>query len=183
MPLPKKTNPRVGQRIQHSRTSPTLSRSVARKYSQPRPAFQSGTIVGCRMLTIVSSCSRAQSSINRCPRRRETMLKTMAKLTPRTAQMPNRIQISVSLNDEIDVGIACGLTKKAEPPPTRDVNRDSGTASANGVCFHGFELASEGKSYQAYLSLAGARLCPRPAAAIRMLLRLTLCAQPCSKKL
>jgi hypothetical protein len=29
---------------------------------------------------------------------------------------------------------ACGccLTKKAEPPPTRDVNRDSGTASANG---------------------------------------------------
>ena len=30
--------------------------------------------------------------------------------------------------------MACvsGLTKKAEPPPTRDVNRDSGTASANG---------------------------------------------------
>ncbi len=28
--------------------------------------------------------------------------------------------------------LACGLTKKAEPPPTRDVNRDSGTASANG---------------------------------------------------
>jgi hypothetical protein len=26
----------------------------------------------------------------------------------------------------------CRLTKKAEPPPTRDVNRDSGTASANG---------------------------------------------------
>ena len=26
----------------------------------------------------------------------------------------------------------CGLTKKAEPPPTRGVNRDSGTASANG---------------------------------------------------
>jgi hypothetical protein len=25
-----------------------------------------------------------------------------------------------------------GLTKKAEPPPTRDVNRDSGTDSANG---------------------------------------------------
>ena len=24
------------------------------------------------------------------------------------------------------------LTKKAEPPPTRDVNRDSGTESANG---------------------------------------------------
>jgi hypothetical protein len=26
----------------------------------------------------------------------------------------------------------CGLTKKAEPPPTRDVNRDSGTDRANG---------------------------------------------------
>ena len=26
----------------------------------------------------------------------------------------------------------CHLTKKAEPPPTRDVNRDSGTDSANG---------------------------------------------------
>jgi hypothetical protein len=24
----------------------------------------------------------------------------------------------------------CGLTKKAEPPPTRDVHRDSGTDSA-----------------------------------------------------
>ena len=29
-------------------------------------------------------------------------------------------------------GVQCGLTKKAEPPPTRGVNRDSGTASANG---------------------------------------------------
>src|SRR5665213_2536054 len=27
---------------------------------------------------------------------------------------------------------AVGLTKKAEPPPTRDVNRDSGTDRANG---------------------------------------------------
>jgi hypothetical protein len=26
----------------------------------------------------------------------------------------------------------CRLTKKAEPPPTRDVNRDSGTAMTNG---------------------------------------------------
>jgi hypothetical protein len=28
--------------------------------------------------------------------------------------------------------VSSGLTKKAEPPPTRDVNRDSGTDSANG---------------------------------------------------
>src|ERR1035437_7540080 len=28
--------------------------------------------------------------------------------------------------------VCCRLTKKAEPPPTRDVNRDSGTDSANG---------------------------------------------------
>ena len=30
------------------------------------------------------------------------------------------------------VGWPSGLTKKAEPPPTGDVDRDSGTASANG---------------------------------------------------
>jgi len=30
------------------------------------------------------------------------------------------------------IGVISGLTKKAEPPPTRDVNRDSGTDSANG---------------------------------------------------
>src|ERR1051326_5359037 len=28
----------------------------------------------------------------------------------------------------------CGRAKKAEPPPTYDVNRDSGTTSANGGC-------------------------------------------------
>jgi hypothetical protein len=33
------------------------------------------------------------------------------------------------MNIFIDV---CRLTKKAEPPPTRGVNRDSGTDSANG---------------------------------------------------
>src|SRR5277367_2511810 len=32
----------------------------------------------------------------------------------------------------INVWCECGLTKKAEPPPTRDVNRDSGTDRANG---------------------------------------------------
>ena len=32
----------------------------------------------------------------------------------------------------INVVARSRLTKKAEPPPTRDVNRDSGTASANG---------------------------------------------------
>jgi hypothetical protein len=29
-------------------------------------------------------------------------------------------------------GVYCRLTKKAEPSPTRGVNRDSGTANANG---------------------------------------------------
>jgi hypothetical protein len=46
------------------------------------------------------------------------------------------------------------LTKKAEPPPTRGVNRDSGTASANGgwlrrlvrpQAYH-FDLAKDGNS-------------------------------------
>src|SRR5487761_2708952 len=35
-------------------------------------------------------------------------------------------------NGSLCINAQCGLTKKAEPPPTRDVNRDSGTASANG---------------------------------------------------
>ena len=43
-------------------------------------------------------------------------------------------KMSIRLN--VVVFIFCvvcsGLTKKAEPPPTRDVNRDSGTDSANG---------------------------------------------------
>ncbi len=32
----------------------------------------------------------------------------------------------------MDVWNSCCLTKKAEPPPTRGVNRNSGTASGNG---------------------------------------------------
>ena len=34
----------------------------------------------------------------------------------------------------ISQGAQMRLTKKAEPPPIRDVNRDSGTDSANGGC-------------------------------------------------
>jgi len=30
------------------------------------------------------------------------------------------------------IRVSCRLTKKAEPPPTNDVSRDSGTAMANG---------------------------------------------------
>jgi len=41
------------------------------------------------------------------------------------------------------MALECGLTKKAEPPPTRDVNRDSGTASANGGWVSCWELHSE----------------------------------------
>jgi uncharacterized protein YneF (UPF0154 family) len=42
----------------------------------------------------------------------------------------------------------CCLTKKAEPPPTRGVNRDSGTASANGgwlrrLVRHHLDLSSD----------------------------------------
>ena len=33
---------------------------------------------------------------------------------------------------DLFISVNAGLTKKAEPPPTRDVNRDSGTDSANG---------------------------------------------------
>src|ERR1035438_7627123 len=47
------------------------------------------------------------------------------------------------------------LTKKAEPPPTRDVNRDSGTDSANGGWLRrlvrhqlSFHLASASKNWR-----------------------------------
>src|ERR1035441_5720903 len=42
--------------------------------------------------------------------------------------------VAVLINEAMMIFMAfeCGLTKKAEPPPTRDVNRDSGTDSANG---------------------------------------------------
>ena len=46
-----------------------------------------------------------------------------------------------------DVGITlmreCDLTKKAEPPPTCDANRDSGTDSANGGWVSCWVLHSE----------------------------------------
>ena len=43
-------------------------------------------------------------------------------------------QITSETNMMLNVVMWCErrLTKKAEPPPTRDVNRDSGTDSANG---------------------------------------------------
>jgi hypothetical protein len=40
--------------------------------------------------------------------------------------------LAVSAGFAWQIGYASRLTKKAEPPPTRGVNRDSGTASANG---------------------------------------------------
>ena len=48
---------------------------------------------------------------------------------------PMRMVAAITASNDAMVFImvwSCCLTKKAEPPPTRDVNRDSGTASANG---------------------------------------------------
>src|ERR1039457_466305 len=39
---------------------------------------------------------------------------------------------SIRLSVLFFINVCSGLTKKAEPPPTCDVNRDSGTDSANG---------------------------------------------------
>jgi hypothetical protein len=39
---------------------------------------------------------------------------------------------NAAFSSEIVMVCECGLTKKAEPPPTRDVDRDSGTDRANG---------------------------------------------------
>ena len=60
-------------------------------------------------------------------------------LKPKTLQPKLRHLVGDLLTPEIQVkttikspALAWCLTKKAEPPPTCDVNRDSGTASANG---------------------------------------------------
>src|SRR5665213_3351373 len=48
------------------------------------------------------------------------------------AESITRSLTNAAFSSEIVMACECGLTKKAEPPPTRGVNRDSGTASANG---------------------------------------------------
>jgi hypothetical protein len=55
-------------------------------------------------------------------------------------------------------GVHSRLTKKVEPPPTRGVNRDSGTASANGGWAHCWELHS-GQSVS-FTSILTADLAP-----------------------
>jgi hypothetical protein len=48
--------------------------------------------------------------------------------------------------------------KKAEPPPTRDVNRDSGTASANGGWVRCWELHSG--QFMSFTAILEADLAP-----------------------
>ena len=50
----------------------------------------------------------------------------------RELSQPTRINAKMTTSDVFIKCASSSLTKKAEPPPTRDVNRDSGTASANG---------------------------------------------------
>jgi hypothetical protein len=53
---------------------------------------------------------------------------------PTDSQSANNLRLCNRLKSVVSdfIMMRCCLTKKAEPPPTRDVNRDSGTASANG---------------------------------------------------
>ena len=71
---------------------------------------------------------------------RATMCLSNIKSARTMRLMMGQTQPSLAARCENDVvfgvvGVSifgCGLTKKAEPPPTHGVNRDSGTASANG---------------------------------------------------
>ena len=71
---------------------------------------------------------------------RATICRSNIKSAKTMRLMTGQTQPSLAARCENDVvfGVVgasifgCGLTKKAEPPPTRDVNRDSGTDSANG---------------------------------------------------
>jgi hypothetical protein len=59
-------------------------------------------------------------------------------MTEKNQTMRNTMHSASALNIKANTGAGSlkkrisRLTKKAEPPPTRGVNRDSGTASANG---------------------------------------------------
>src|ERR1019366_4492269 len=50
----------------------------------------------------------------------------------RELSQPTRINAKTTTSDVFIKFASSSLTKKAEPPPTRDVNRDSGTDRANG---------------------------------------------------
>ena len=47
-------------------------------------------------------------------------------------KLPSEMNINSQYGRLKFISVRSGLTKKAEPPPARDVNRDSGTDSANG---------------------------------------------------
>jgi hypothetical protein len=49
-----------------------------------------------------------------------------------TSPTANTVSPIFEMMSSIAMWCECGLTKKAEPPPIHDVNRDSGTDSANG---------------------------------------------------
>ena len=57
--------------------------------------------------------------------------KTAKPTTSQSASNLRRVNLLKSVVSDVMV-VLSGLTKKAEPPPTRDVNRDSGTDRANG---------------------------------------------------
>src|ERR1035437_4471287 len=60
-----------------------------------------------------------------------TVITASKSITSNVVQRSRRTILSV-VNLKSVINARCRLTKKAEPPPTGDVNRDSGTESANG---------------------------------------------------
>src|ERR1035437_3609394 len=60
-----------------------------------------------------------------------TVITASKSITSNVVQRSRRTILSV-VNLKSVINARCRLTKKAEPPPARDVNRDSGTESANG---------------------------------------------------
>ena len=106
-----------------------------------RPSRQMRAYTGCCLQRIVrpQKCDNhnkqrkpqrpPNGSCRTCPITRTGEAKTDA--LPKSFTTNRTTEIIASKETHVK-SKRCGLTKKAEPPPTRDVNRDSGTDSANG---------------------------------------------------
>jgi hypothetical protein len=72
---------------------------------------------------------RNQDNSNENPK--QAKVASQAESNGNEADPPKPVKREL-VKQEIHRDVCSRLTKKAEPPPTRDVNRDSGTESANG---------------------------------------------------
>ena len=104
------------------RMSGAIIITTASASCQPYPVSRFGSETLPRLGSVMASVNKqtSEAPTSRATRGRNNAAR-MTLTTITTAMMSDALMCARSR-----------LTKKAEPPPTRDVNRDSGTDSANG---------------------------------------------------